>query len=54
MDNIVAAADRAAEIYGIETVRKVFRKYGADFVEELRPSQYEDIFGELHQMAADY
>ena len=51
--NIENTAAEAASIYGKDVMGKVLRKYGASTVAKLPSSNYEAVFGELFQMAAD-
>lgn len=50
IENSVAVV---ASALGQKTVDFIFQKYGASSIEELHPSNYESVFGELYQYEAD-
>lgn len=51
--NIENTAAEAEKKYGAEAVEFVFKKYGASCSEDLNPSDYSEVFGELYQMSVD-
>lgn len=51
--NIENAARRANEEYGFDIATSVFRKYGANSLDELNNCYYDSVFNELEMMAAD-
>ena len=51
--NIENTATEAEKKYGAEAVEFVFKKYGASCSEDLNPSDYSEVFGELYQMSVD-
>ncbi len=51
--NIESCANNIASEVGYETVAFVLNKYGADSIEELDPSEYQDVFSELYAIEAD-
>lgn len=51
--NIQNTADEVASQLGYETVKHVFRKYGANSIEDLSPSHYTEVFDELDFIAND-
>lgn len=53
MINLYSTATDVERKYGSEVVSFVFGKYGSKSPEDLSPSYYSDVFGELYQMAVD-
>lgn len=51
--NIENLAESVAEAYGKETVKGIFARFDATCFDDLSPSYYADIFGELMLMYAD-
>ena len=51
--NIENDVDEACTIYGAETVSGVFRRYDATCFDDLCPSYYEEVFGDLELMIND-
>ena len=49
--NIENTAAEVEKKYGAEAVDFVFKKYGATCSEDLNPSDYSEVFGELYQMS---
>lgn len=45
--------DKACSIYGAETVKGVFQCYDATCFDDLSPSYYEEVFGDLELMIND-
>ena len=46
--NIEACATHVGNVVGYETVNFILKKYGANSIEELDPSDYAEVFGELY------
>lgn len=51
--NIENAADEASSIHGIAAVNGVFARYDSTCFDDLSPSYYWDVFGDLEMMASD-
>ena len=51
--NIENLAASVAEAYGKETVKGIFARFDATCFDDLNPSYYADIFGELILMYTD-
>lgn len=51
--SIENSADYISSKMGKEEVAWILSKYGAESTEELNPSDYEDVFGELFQREVD-
>lgn len=51
--NIENTAAEVEKKYGAEAVEFVFKKYGVNCSEDLNPSDYSEVFGELYQMSVD-
>ncbi len=51
--SIENAATEVAAFLGMEAMRYVLRKYGADSIETLNPQYYSEVFAELDFMAKD-
>ena len=51
--NLENAAAEVATLWGKETVRHIFQKYGAKSIEDLSPCHYSEAFDELDFMAND-
>ena len=51
--NIENTAAEAEKKYGAEAVEFVFKNYGTTCSEDLNPSDYSEVFGELYQMSVD-
>ena len=51
--NIENLASRVAEKYGAEVAQAAFRRAGATCFEDLSPSFYDEVFGDLMQMDED-
>lgn len=51
--NIENDADKACSIYGIAAVDGVFQRYDATCFDDLSPSYYEEVFGDLELMIND-
>lgn len=52
--NIQNTAASVAAKYGNEVAASVFRRYDATCFEDLSPSHYWDVFGNLQQMDEDF
>lgn len=51
--SIQNAASEVADEYGDDVVKSVLERYNAASIEDLSPSNYEEVFGELYQIASD-
>ena len=51
--NIQNTAIDVANEYGDDVVKNVLSRYNAASIEDLLPSDYEEVFGELYQIATD-
>lgn len=51
--NIESDADQVCSIYGATTVDGVFQRYDATCFDNLSPSYYEEVFGDLELMIND-
>lgn len=51
--NIENDADKACSIYGADTVSGVFARYDSTSFDDLSPSYYEEVFGDLELMIND-
>ena len=51
--SIQNTASEVADEYGDDVVKSVLRRYNAASIEDLSPSDYEEVFGELYQIATD-
>lgn len=51
--NINNSAAHVAEIYGAEVAASVFARYDATSFEDLSPSHYDEVFGDLLMMEDD-
>jgi hypothetical protein len=51
--NIENDADQACSIYGAAAVDSVFQRYDATCFDDLCPSYYEEVFGDLELMIND-
>ena len=51
--NIENDADQACSIYGAAAVDSVFQRYDATCFDDLSPSYYEEVFGDLELMIYD-
>lgn len=51
--NIEILAERVADKYGTEVAQAAFIRAGATCFEDLSPSFYEEVFGDLMQMDED-
>lgn len=51
--NIENDADQVCSIYGAATVDGVFKRYDATCFDNLSPSYYEEVFGDLELMIND-
>lgn len=51
--NIENDADQVCSIYGAAAVDGVFQRYGATYFDDLNPSHYEEVFGDLELMIND-
>ena len=51
--SIEQTTDFIAEQLGAETVKAIFQKYNASCLEEINPSNYSEVFGELYQYEVD-
>lgn len=51
--NIENDANEACSIYGSAAVEGVFRRYDATCFDDLSPSFYEEVFGDLELMVND-
>ncbi|MCI6674710.1 MAG: hypothetical protein MR519_10250 [Spirochaetaceae bacterium] len=51
--NIENDADQVCSIYGAAAVDGVFQRYDATYFDDLCPSYYEEVFGDLELMIND-
>jgi len=51
--NIENDADQVCSIYGAAAVDGVFQRYNATCFDDLSPSHYEEVFGDLELMIND-
>lgn len=51
--NIENAADEASSLHGTAAVGGVFARYDATCFDDLSPSYYWEVFGDLEMMASD-
>ena len=51
--SIQTTASEVAGEYGDDVVKSVLERYNAASIEDLSPSNYEEVFGELYQIATD-
>lgn len=51
--NIENDADQVCSIYGAAAVDGVFHRYDATYFDDLNPSHYEEVFGDLELMIND-
>ena len=51
--NIENDADQVCSIYGAAAVDGVFQRYDATYFDDLNPSHYEEVFGDLELMIND-
>ena len=51
--SIQNTASEVAGEYGDDVVKSVLERYNAASIEDLSPSNYEEVFGELYQIATD-
>ena len=51
--NIENTAAEVEKKYGAEAVEFFSKKYGVSCSEDLNPSDYSEVFGELYQMSVD-
>lgn len=51
--SIQNTASEVADEYDDDVVKSVLRRYNAASIEDLSPSDYEEVFGELYQIATD-
>ena len=51
--NIENDADQVCSIYGAAAVYSVFQRYDATCFDDLSPSYYEEVFGDLELMIYD-
>ena len=51
--SIQNTASECAGQYGDDVVKSVLERYNAASIEDLSPSNYEEVFGELYQIATD-
>lgn len=55
-DLLISIQNTASEVageYGDDVVKSVLERYNAASIEDLSPSNYEEVFGELYQIATD-
>ncbi len=55
-DLLISIQNTASEVageYGDDVVMSVLERYNAASIEDLSPSNYEEVFGELYQIATD-
>ena len=55
-DLLISIQNTASEVageYGDDVVKSVLERYNATSIEDLSPSNYEEVFGELYQIATD-
>lgn len=55
-DLLISIQNTASEVageYGDDVVKSVLERYNAASIEGLSPSNYEEVFGELYQIATD-
>lgn len=52
--NIENDADQACSIYGAAAVDSVFQRYDATCFDDLSPSYYEEVFGDLDRNPYSY
>ena len=55
-DLLISIQNTASEVageYGDDVVKSVLERYNAASIEDLSPSNYEEVFGELYQIASD-
>lgn len=55
-DLLISIQNTASEVageYGDDVVKNVLERYNAASIEDLSPSNYEEVFGELYQIATD-
>ena len=51
--NIENDADQVCSIYGVAAADSVFQRYDATNFDDLSPSYYEEVFGDLELMIND-
>ena len=53
LSSIESIEAEVIEKYGTEPVTFILNKYGASCADDLNPSDYSEVYGELLQMSAD-
>lgn len=51
--NIENAVDAVSKIYGLDVAKSVFHRYNATKFDDLNPSNYADVFGDLELISND-